>query len=837
MKLKIGCFVVVTIYVCVYFIILSCALILISTIYLQNNQYGRALKQILPVGNYAWLKTATVKTLVDILAKQKSNLKSDPKSRVVDFFACVNIELDQKTCSSADLQREEEFNLLVRNQTPNVFNYTEKMLRVARREYSKIPGKYTSVATHKKLMSGTKPMLCYWAHSSIIDLALKNGWKITNVHNVLTFTAQRICEDYIQFNQDERLRYTNQKQEFLALFHKLMNNGVYGWFCRAVEKYKQTELLFSSQASYEYFEKCSEDLCTKKSLQERATIVMNNPHDNNQDKIQKIEELFGKQISIAEKKINSLTHFKENSLDEHAIEKTEKRIRNLKAYIATAKIACRESISLFKLEQELKSIEIHKRKKKLEADGKKLFEIPKSQLPTEKNKLKPREEVLENSLRGKMNGNTTVVLFNGKEEGFESVCFGMVSSPRKKIVMQSKNDIAVVVLAHAKARIGTFFRLMNDCLPTRFNGLSLKLMMTDTDSVAIQASYLMLLRRNPFTKQIAFKNKEDKESTMSVLGSDKMKAHLETFLSCSPEMCRMTDAAHYKPNTVYFDASRKKEVGLYSDEAPLPKLIKSFQCIGPKNYQFKMIEDIEAEEKSLVSKAKHKGIPQSKNIPEEDYSNLLVTWDKQFDKTRSIKNYSLADRRVAFEELNCKVELDLRKSIDSHFSKKKSADSIKNCKYLEEVDSKSYESHSFFTTQLGVFMAKVEKRLGLAPSDKVLFPRYNFGSFSIGSRFGNAVKEFNKNKSYDQLFTDKHLFQLYVYEVAFLENMERFYPNGVKSNVLIKLFEEIDYNVSTKYLTEQVEIFESNKFKQEQRQTKGAKDRNVAGESDNEVCY
>ena len=69
------------------------------------------------------------------------------------------------------------------------------------------------------------------------------------------------------------------------------------------------------------------------------------------------------------------------------------------------------------------------------------------------------------------------------------------------------------------------------------------------------------------------------------------------------------------------------------------------------------------------------------------------------------------------------------------------------------------------------------------------------------------------------------------------KNTERFYPNGVKSNVLIKLFEEIDYNVITKYLTEQVEIFESNKLKQQQTQTKGAKDRNVAGESDNEVCY
>ena len=128
--------------------------------YDENNQYGRALKQILPVGNYVWNNSANIDTLVEILEKQKNDILENPKARVVDFYTCVNIELPDDV-SPEHLQREEEFNLLVKNETPNVFNYTEKMLRVKRSEYVRKPGKFKAIPTYKKLMSGTKPLFSY----------------------------------------------------------------------------------------------------------------------------------------------------------------------------------------------------------------------------------------------------------------------------------------------------------------------------------------------------------------------------------------------------------------------------------------------------------------------------------------------------------------------------------------------------------------------------------------------------------------------------------------------------------------------------------------------------
>ena len=816
--------------------------------YDENNQYGRALKQILPVGNYAWNNTANIHTLTSILNKQKNDLLKNPKARVVDFYACVNIELP-KGVASDHLTREEEFNLLVKNETPNVFNYTEKMLRVKRQEYARKPGKYKAIPTYKKLMSGTKPMFNYWIHSAILNMALKNGWVVTKVLNTITFTAQKVCEPYIQFNQDERMKYIKLKREFMGLFHKLMNNGFYGWFCRAVEKYKQTDLLFSSQSSYEYFEKCSQEFCSGKALEERALFVIQNPHDNKEDKIDKIEKLFETQIKIAEKTIERCENFIRNITLGDVYNKTEKKIKSLKKYVTNARVGRAQAISTFKVEEELKELMIAKKRIECEKRGKRFYQIPNSQLPVNKSNIKSREEVMSTALKGKLNKNSSVVLFNTDNGKISSICFGMLSTTRPQTIMRSKNDVAVSVLSHAKARIGEFYRLISDCLPSRFRGLSIHLMMTDTDSLALQASYPLLLKRNKVTKAISFKNEQDKKTTLSALGSDVMKEHLQSFLCCAPEMCNIIDRAHYKKDSIYFDGSRKKQVGLYTDETPLPKLITSFQCVGPKNYQFKTL-DLDEEEGSKLryeNKSKHKGIPKKLEVTEDDYTRLIMTWDRQFNLTQSIKDYTLQDRRNVFSIVEKKLKDELTNFVNSqadvNSSKKKknptsqsSMTKVKNSAHLTDVDSKLYESHSFYTTQLmgSVFLTKVAKRLGLSPSDKVLYPRHSFVAYSFGSRFGEAVKKFNQGKEYDEIFTDVNLFKQFVFETDFLNNMERFYHNGVRSTKLIKIEEEIDYNVCMAYLEEHLKRTDCSIERKKTPPHPSTFDRNVDGDSEQE---
>ena len=146
----------------------------------------------------------------------------------------------------------------------------------------------------------TQPMKRYRTHYSILNMALNNGWKVTKVYNTLTFTVQRIREDYIQFNQDKRFKDNKQGLEFFGLFHKLMNNGLYGWFCRAIETYKETQLLFSGADSCNHFEVPTHDIYGGKVCKnELCWLVVQNPHNCEEVKKQKISSLFDDQLNKA----------------------------------------------------------------------------------------------------------------------------------------------------------------------------------------------------------------------------------------------------------------------------------------------------------------------------------------------------------------------------------------------------------------------------------------------------------------------------------------------------------------------------------------------------------
>ena len=217
-----------------------------------------------------------------------STKKMEESTAILNLLQEIKLEVkslrDSTNKNHDDLKLEfTTFKTNILTQVPQVYNFTEKMLLSKRSEYKLKDGKYKTISLYKKLMSGTAPMRRYWIHSSILNMALNNGWKVTKVYNTLTFTAQRICEDYIQFNQDMRLKYNKQGLEFLGLFHKLMNNGLYGWFCRAIETYQETQLLFSGADSYNHFEVQNDDMCGGKVLQERALLVVQNPHDGEEE--------------------------------------------------------------------------------------------------------------------------------------------------------------------------------------------------------------------------------------------------------------------------------------------------------------------------------------------------------------------------------------------------------------------------------------------------------------------------------------------------------------------------------------------------------------------------
>ena len=126
-----------------------------------------------------------------------------------------------------------------------------------------------------------------------------------------------------------------------------------------------------------------------------------------------------------------------------------------------------------------------------EQNNKSNYTIPDSKLPNNKNDLKSRNKIIERAKMGSNNNNTNIdiVIFN--DGVLESFC--MVSSTKNNVVVKCKNDVTVSVLAHAKARIGQFFRLICDCLPNRLSGANIKLMITDTDSLACSVTVPVMM--------------------------------------------------------------------------------------------------------------------------------------------------------------------------------------------------------------------------------------------------------------------------------------------------------------------------------------------------------
>ena len=469
--------------------------------------------------------------------------------------------------------------------------------------------------------------------------------------------------------------------------------------------------------------------------------------------------------------------------------------------------------------------ELNLNRAEAEMKNKKFYEISKSQMPKNADKLKSRMEVINAAQYGRQNQDTSIVIFD--QEQLRSVCFGTITSLRKSRQMKSKNDVAVSVLAHAKSRISEFVRKVNDCLPSRLFGVSLRVTMTDTDSVAYQVRCPIFLQRHKLTKELIFSSPEVKQTVLDNLGADKFKEHIELFLSGSPEMSRIVDRAHFTKDKLYYDASRKKQVGLYADEIPLKNMITSFQACGPKNYQYRKIE-VDKDGKTLdVSKVRHKGISKHTDVTELDYSNLIILWDKSYNASHSVMGYDPHNRQDVFKDVRVGMvdtpvnskknlalvaqRLDLESKnlplVDPETKKNLPKPRTKKMKKLANVEcnkNKLFTSHSFYTTQAGVFMTRIDKRLGVTPSDKVLFPRAHFGSYSVGSRFARAVRKFNDTKTYHELFSDEHLNNLCELEINFLDKeMERYYPNGVQAERLIRLDEQIDQQVCVEYLFRQ----------------------------------
>ena len=109
--------------------------------------------------------------------------------------------------------------------------------------------KKMKIGREKKLVPNLKDKKEYVVHIKALDQALKHGFKLKKVHQVIEFRQSKWMKAYVMLNT--RLR-KDAKNEFEKDFFKLMNNSVHGKTMENIRNDKDMKLVTSDKKSLKY---------------------------------------------------------------------------------------------------------------------------------------------------------------------------------------------------------------------------------------------------------------------------------------------------------------------------------------------------------------------------------------------------------------------------------------------------------------------------------------------------------------------------------------------------------------------------------------------------------
>ena len=173
----------------------------------ENNEYGWAMKQLMPISNFRWRKPDED---LEVSKKKIMGWKPDQEE---GFILEVDLEVPRELhdhFSGYPLAPE-------RRTVPK-----EWYLPYQRRLAEKLGA---SEDKTEKLLLTLNDEKNYVLHYRNLQLYLKLGLKLTKVHRVLSFTQKAWMKELINFKTERRSKATTDFEKDL---YKLMNNSVFG---------------------------------------------------------------------------------------------------------------------------------------------------------------------------------------------------------------------------------------------------------------------------------------------------------------------------------------------------------------------------------------------------------------------------------------------------------------------------------------------------------------------------------------------------------------------------------------------------------------------------------
>ena len=166
----------------------------------ENNLYGWAMSQKLPVNNFQWIK--------------------DTSQFNEDFIKNYNEESDEGYFLEVDV------------------HYLEKLYEF-HNDLPFLPERM-KIGKVEKLVANLHDKIEYVIHIRNLKQALNQGLVFENVHRVITFNKNAWLKPYIDMNADLRRKAIN---DFEKDFCKLMNNAVFEKTRENVRKHRDTKLV------------------------------------------------------------------------------------------------------------------------------------------------------------------------------------------------------------------------------------------------------------------------------------------------------------------------------------------------------------------------------------------------------------------------------------------------------------------------------------------------------------------------------------------------------------------------------------------------------------------
>ena len=173
-----------------------------------NNLYGYAMRQYLPVGNFNWgdKSKMTLNEIMNIKPESDTGCTIEVDLHIPahlhDYFNDFPLAPENK-CIDSDL-----------------------LSKVQVEMQEKWGNNYKSSMKHNnKLVATFHDKIKYKVHYRTLQLYVKLGVEVTNIHRVLTYDQSPWMRDYIDLNTNLRKQ---SKNEFEKGLFKLLNNSVFG---------------------------------------------------------------------------------------------------------------------------------------------------------------------------------------------------------------------------------------------------------------------------------------------------------------------------------------------------------------------------------------------------------------------------------------------------------------------------------------------------------------------------------------------------------------------------------------------------------------------------------